>query len=670
MGLGAPSKPNQNAVAERICSIVKTRTSRGLEKIYHNGAYAALVLHGGDAAATTSGARHFWLIYFSRRQPIFLHLASSAAVIIFAAKKHGQTRMRTILTNKIIKWQTRDSVWVLTLRIIAILLLFPAATAFAQTATIIESGNIYMDYICSGSDCSTTTPSAMDSTFNLTSTFDPSTAISICDTGVPGCSGAGEYTFTTGTTTFSSAIFNDSIPISASYSNNGGYTSTFSLNYFYGSDLYGLVRMNSSTLTSAQFYSGTVPGVAIFTDLYGNPYVPGLPTIPDPVANNNVNFTESYTGSPASVEGLGGIVVYINDGNPTDTNQIIGTVNSLSINSGSSTLPPPPPPMPSTLFSPGVKSFFGNVANVATVAGAALSLGSFDGDFLASFDGVPSVVQGTVDSLGLLGSAPNVDQIVAQQVLDSGNLKLAEFGLGLGCTIGFEAVVPCLTALAGLDLALLGDIADTIKADPTDPNYQTVFIPTIEASPVPLTGVCSGLGTSAEAVPYALDQTNEWADALYVTNNRYQTALSAGDQSSAVLQETTFGNYLGSFYSAAQTADTDLSCFASLLTADDLGLTPPTAQDEANALGLIEDTDPSSLDSLLEPYGFTDSEIANLLAEAEADPPALPTELIVDGLDEEAQSLATPEPNSLVLLGSGIVGFVVLLPLAQRRRRI
>jgi hypothetical protein len=510
-----------------------------------------------------------------------------------------ETRMRTILTTAIMKWQTLDSVWVLALRIIAILLSFPAATAFAQTVTITEGGNISLDYICSGPDCSTITPSVMDSTFTLTSTFDPSTAISICNTGVPGCSGAGDYTFTTGTTTFSSAIFNDAIPISASYSNNGD----FSLNYDYGSDLYGLVRMNASTLTSAQFYSFTVPGVAIFSDLYGNPYVAGLPTIPDPVANNNVNFTESYTGSPAGVEGLGGVVVYINDGNPADTNQIGGTVSSLSINSGSSALPPPPPALPPAPL------LANNYQTIKAVSGSLVSTFSN----LAEFFEIASIVADGPAKLLRNAAIYIAEKVEPDIVLTDQALAFID-ALKTKNPISFELDILGLLAQANADQF------KAIAADPAGANFTTVSQPPTYSLTLP--AVLSQQSNFSIFQKTVSDMENyaSYLDAFLAAAENYDGAAEAGDTTSEQLQLTAFLQFLHGAGISASSLGNDLGLLDDAWPALDLsGFTDPATQ-IADAIGAQCGAPiPSDIESVLVAAGLDSSTIDSLFCQYAAD---------------------------------------------------
>src|SRR5271166_4180964 len=106
---------------------------------------------------------------------------------------------------------------------------------------------------------------------------------------------------------------------------------------------------------------------------------------------------------------------------------------------------------------------------------------------------------------------------------------------------------------------------------------------------------------------------------------------------------------------AAKTAQADLGCFASQLAAAGLGNQPITAQVEAAALSFLGSQDPSELDSILAPYGFSDAEISALISAAEGNLPSLPADTIIEALNSEAASLyAAPEPCTALELTAGL----------------
>jgi PEP-CTERM motif len=166
----------------------------------------------------------------------------------------------------------------------------------------------------------------------------------------------------------------------------------------------------------------------------------------------------------------------------------------------------------------------------------------------------------------------------------------------------------------------------------------------------------------SDAVPYALAQMIGWEDALYITNNRYQTAISAGDTVSANLQSAAFQKYLILYNNAAQVASADLTMFTKLLSAIGFGDQIPSMQDELDALAQLKSGDVSEFDSLLDPFGLTDSEIASLIDAAQKSPLGLPSITPDQALLNAADSLsvgAVPEPSTwaIMLIGFAGLGF-------------
>ena len=217
-----------------------------------------------------------------------------------------------------------------------------------------------------------------------------------------------------------------------------------------------------------------------------------------------------------------------------------------------------------------------------------------------------------------------------------------------------------------------------LAADPYDPDYQQVFAPpTIPPSPTPFTGTCSNLDAIASATPNVLAQQDADLYALYVTSNRYQSALSTGDTASAGLQAAAFQSYLPPLNAASKTTGADLACLSKLLASAGIGAQLFTAQEELDALASLEAQSLAPVEDALDGLGFTDSEIEALLAAAEADLPPLPTETLDQSLNDAADALgqngSVPEPGSLFLFGPGLIGFVVIraggaVSRSQRRR--
>jgi hypothetical protein len=136
----------------------------------------------------------------------------------------------------------------------------------------------------------------------------------------------------------------------------------------------------------------------------------------------------------------------------------------------------------------------------------------------------------------------------------------------------------------------------------------------------------------AQATTYAVDQATEWLNALYVTNNRYITAVEAGDSTSANLQSTTFQGYISSYNTAIDVAKKDLGCLSGLLASAGIGTTTLTAQEETDALNSLATAPVDPLEKVFGSLGITTARIRNLIARIEAAPPPLPTETAVDAL--------------------------------------
>jgi hypothetical protein len=387
-------------------------------------------------------------------------------------------------------------------------------------------------------------------------------------------------------------------------------------------------------------------------------------------------LTSAYTyTSTASTTLFGGAVTGISNGSGlllpgtyTISGSSIGGFNTgtdgFSFDLKLSAIPP------SSLWTLQQKSFFTDAATVAGNDGLAFGILNFGNDLAQR----ATALEKSLDALGVALGFPQANKVFSTQVLDSTNLELGTIGVALGCAAA-KSPTACEIAWVGLDLEVFRQYAAAIAADPTDPDYRTVFVPSIDTPPAPFTTGCSGLATVSAESPYILDQTDEWVDALYVTNNRYQTALAAGDMTSVNLQASTFASYLSSYNSTARTAQAILGCFASLLPASGLDLGPPTANDEASALNFLQTADLSDLDNTLASFGITAQAINTIVADTSSNSPTLPDETAADALNNEAHNLTTaaPEPGSLALFMSGISALsarLLLLRSIRDRRRV
>jgi hypothetical protein len=325
-------------------------------------------------------------------------------------------------------------------------------------------------------------------------------------------------------------------------------------------------------------------------------------------------------------------------------------------------------------FDPLLQKLAGELASALDVLGTTLSWLSLPLDLAVEFD--PRAV--VLDSFGIWAGSPAAKTAFADDILNNTNLAVSTIGVSLGCFIVAPVLsVPCAIAMLGLDVAVFQSIATAVRdGDPPDPAYNQAFVPVIEASPIPLSAQCQDLGSAAESAPFAIDQANEWLNAVNVTNNRYQTAISAGDFVSATLQYTNLQNYIANFNNAAQVASQKLTCFSSLLSASGIGNELPSSQDEISGVAFAESNRVTALpvlEDILRPFGFTEGEINRLTDLAIADFPLVPTATAVESLNAVAADLGTttgavPEPSSILLLGSGIIVLVLCMVQLDKRR--
>lgn len=387
---------------------------------------------------------------------------------------------------------------------------------------------------------------------------------------------------------------------------------------------WGMTASTSDGLGTAQFCGDTRTPGACLGRIYGSGYVEGY-----------------QYGSPATA-------VYVN----------------YNASGSWSTTPPTSPgpgaPVPPTpLFTAREKMLAGQAAAYTDVASAAVGFEAFlvavtDDNNLGALLSILTTV---------LGNATVTQTADAEAFFAECEALLGKAGKGSGTAV-------CGLAAAAVALDLVRQVLLAVKADPPDPDFQDVFVPTIEPMPVGLGGACSGLGTASASLPYALDVTDEWLNALYVTNNRYQTALEVGNNVAAALQDKTFRSYLGSYSSAAHVASTNLECFSNLLAVAGLNQLP-TQPDQVDALSLLSAATPDDIASLGDVFSTLDLDPMALIATAEAAPAGFPTDAPVVALNNVAGSLgfaAVPEPSSLIILLTGIPGLVLFLKIEPMKR--
>jgi hypothetical protein len=319
-------------------------------------------------------------------------------------------------------------------------------------------------------------------------------------------------------------------------------------------------------------------------------------------------------------------------------------------------------PVASATLSKNLKLFFGSLTtDLTTVSNVFQEIG------LLTFDPNPSDLSGATGDLiagiGALQKTPQFTSAVSSDV--SSGLAITEDGVSdaLTCvsavgTGGVAANLDFDCALNGLqtatDLAAL--VSQNLAKDPADPNYQSVYIPVRTVTNLAPVGTCTDLDAATEASLDAVNQTLNWEDALLVTSNRYGTALSEGDASSASLQYMTLVNYLGLYEEAAAVANSDLGCFEQLFDASGYGSEVATAQEASELTTYLEGNNASPiLDDFFGSFGLTDNDVNSMINELAENPLTLsndsPDEAIVALTND---NLPVPEPSSIVLLVSAL----------------
>jgi hypothetical protein len=328
---------------------------------------------------------------------------------------------------------------------------------------------------------------------------------------------------------------------------------------------------------------------------------------------------------------------------------------------------------PAILLTSQQKQNADNVSSVLSAIVEALGVLSFNS--ISEITPSNLVIQ-TLNYLGLFAGYPNPSAtFITQQTLNNIGVILAGVTAATVCPL--TGGWACPAAIAGFLGAIAVDLSYNLVADPPDQNYQQVYVPVITTSPIPLTVPCGDLNSAANAAAYALGQEDEWLNAAHISDNRYQTAISAGDTGAAAMQGAAFLSYVGSSNDALGAVQSTLTCFTSALQAAGIGTQIPTSQDETAALAALETSDPSSLEAFLDSIGLSDVDVAALIEQVEADPPPFPTEPPIDTLDSAVYSLTgnvpsnVPEPSTLFLFCPALVIlFALRTPLITRFRSL
>jgi hypothetical protein len=316
---------------------------------------------------------------------------------------------------------------------------------------------------------------------------------------------------------------------------------------------------------------------------------------------------------------------------------------------------------PATLIPIAVKQSAANISDELETDEQALGYWAFANTATKTIaDAVTAFVGGIIGT-------PAAAQYFSKQILSLGENSINVASLVLGCSEGLLDVPGCALAVIGAGMSVTQQLASIVADDPPDPNYTTVYAPQIETPPQPLTQACSSLNSALGLDPYAIDQVNDWLYALYVTNNRYETAVAANDPTSAAIQLAAFQTDYAQYVAASQVAGSDLGCLVQLMDTAGIGADQATPQGEADGLAFLESQDPATLNGILAGLGFISSDTTTLLADVESNPPSFYPVNAIDPLisaSDAYEATPVPEPGTFAILGCGFVA----LSCCRRRR--
>jgi hypothetical protein len=310
-------------------------------------------------------------------------------------------------------------------------------------------------------------------------------------------------------------------------------------------------------------------------------------------------------------------------------------------------------PMPAT----NPKEYAANFVSNATSFTAALDLGTF------IFQPDPGgAITLAVDAFGVsplpANSSPEAETASYLEIFGS-------LGLTAATCIGTGGI-GCAVAVIGAIAAdwMIPNSQILAESDPADPNYQTVYIPPSTAPLIQVNTSDVAFNGEINATAAALEQAGAYLMSLNISINRYSSAYTAGDTSSAILQLEAILHYLSLYQSTLQNAHADLLAVNSL---PELQSVFETAFNFNGFLAFQAELaqngfTPDEL-TFFQDLGLSNSDINSLLQSIlNLDPTQIPN--VDDSIGEDFQALDTalqppstpiPEPPTFSIFGALVV---------------